>query len=169
MMATDYHNHSLTSSKHSFSDWMSVGFIHWRYSQFWKKLCERKLKHFNCVLKLDSWHVLNNFTPSLMNFLLLLLLLLILIAGKVIMMTLAMMIMMIRACVVHLSRQLMRCLPGEEQADVEIAAAAAPLHDDDDYGNDMMVILLMMIMKSRKMDSNRGSAISKIIKTREDP
>ena len=68
MMATDYHNHSLTSSKHSFSDWMSVGFIHWRNSQFWKKLCERKLKHFNCVLKLDSWHVLNNFTPSLMNF-----------------------------------------------------------------------------------------------------
>ena len=63
----------------------------------------------------------------------------------------------------------MRCLPGEEQADVEIAAAAAPLDDDDDDGDDMMVILLMMIMKRRKMDSNRGSAISRIIKTREDP
>ena len=65
----------------------------------------------------------------------------------------------------------MRCLPGEEQADVEIAAAAAaPLDDDDDDdGDDMMVILLMMIMRRRKMDSNRGSAISRIIKTRDDP
>ena len=42
------------------------------------------------------------------------------------------MMRMIRACVVHLGSQLMRCLPGEEYADVEIPAAAAAARDDDD-------------------------------------
>ena len=32
---------------------------------------------------------------------------------------------------VHLGSQLMRCLPGEEYADVEIPAAAAARDDDD--------------------------------------
>ena len=46
------------------------------------------------------------------------------------------MMRMIRACVVHLGSQLMRCLPGEEYADVEIPAAAAARDDDDDDQND---------------------------------
>ena len=49
------------------------------------------------------------------------------------------MMRMIRACVVHLGSQLMRCLPGEEYADVEIpaaAAAAAGDYDDDDQNDD---------------------------------
>ena len=42
---------------------------------------------------------------------------------------------------VHLGSQLMRCLPGEEYADVEIpaaaaAAAAAGDYDDDDQNDD---------------------------------
>ena len=46
------------------------------------------------------------------------------------------MMRMIRACVVHLGSQLMRCLPGEEYADVEIPAAAARDDDDDDQNDD---------------------------------
>ena len=63
--------------------------------------------------------------------LLLLFSLLLLQSMMVLMMT---MMRMIRACVVHLGSQLMRCLPGEEYADVEIPAAAA--RDDDDDQND---------------------------------
>ena len=65
--------------------------------------------------------------------LLLLFSLLLLQSMMVLMMT---MMRMIRACVVHLGSQLMRCLPGEEYADVEIPAAAARDDDDDDQNDD---------------------------------